>query len=39
MAASLLFLLVTLDRPFMGEFIVEPDALQAVLDLMQHDGK
>lgn len=33
-AACLLFLLVTLDRPFQGEFIVEPTALQAVLDSM-----
>ncbi len=39
MAAAILFLLVTLDRPFQGEFIVEPDALQAVLDLMNHDAK
>jgi hypothetical protein len=37
MAASVLFLLVTLDRPFQGEFIVEPDALQAVLEIMNHD--
>src|SRR5579872_4471129 len=31
MAASMLFLLVTLDRPFQGEFSIEPDAFQAVL--------
>jgi hypothetical protein len=31
MAAAMLFLMVTLDRPFQGEFIVEPHALQAVL--------
>ncbi len=37
MAASVLFLLVTLDRPFQGEFVVEPTALQAVLDTMNHD--
>lgn len=34
MAASMLFLLVTLDRPFQGEFIVEPEALNAVLSFM-----
>lgn len=33
MAASMLFLLVTLDRPFQGEFVIEPDALQQVLNL------
>ncbi|HSW70375.1 MAG TPA: DUF4239 domain-containing protein [Gammaproteobacteria bacterium] len=35
MAASMLFLLVTLDRPFQGEFIIEPTAFQAVYKLMQ----
>jgi len=34
MAASMLFLLITLDRPFQGEFIIEPDALHAVLSVM-----
>jgi undecaprenyl pyrophosphate phosphatase UppP len=38
MAASILFLLVTLDRPFQGEFEVEPTALLAVQDIMKHDG-
>jgi len=38
MAASVLFLLVTLDRPFEGEFAVAPDALNTVLDSMTHDG-
>lgn len=33
MAASMLFLLITLDRPFQGEFVITPDALQEVLDL------
>jgi hypothetical protein len=33
MAASMLFLLVTLDRPFQGEFVVGPDAFQDVLKL------
>ncbi|HTM63237.1 MAG TPA: DUF4239 domain-containing protein [Gammaproteobacteria bacterium] len=37
MAASILFLLITLDRPFQGEFIIAPDALQAVLTIMKHD--
>lgn len=36
MAASVLFLLVTLDRPFQGEFAVEPDALQSALDVIEH---
>ncbi len=39
MAASVLFLLITLDRPFQGEFVVQPDALQAVQAMMKHDGK
>jgi len=34
MASCVLFLLVTLDRPFQGEFIVEPDTLKAVLNSM-----
>ncbi|MES2217802.1 MAG: hypothetical protein V4501_05275 [Pseudomonadota bacterium] len=32
MASSMIFLLLTLDRPFQGEFVIEPDALQTVLD-------
>lgn len=39
MAAAILFLLVTLDRPYQGEFIVEPDALKFVLKMMHQDGK
>ena len=35
MAASVLFLLVTLDRPFQGEFRIEPSAFQSVLNLMR----
>lgn len=31
MASSMIFLLVTLDRPFQGEFLIEPDALEAIL--------
>jgi hypothetical protein len=31
MASSMIFLLLTLDRPFQGEFVIEPDALNAVL--------
>jgi hypothetical protein len=34
MAASMLFLLVTLDRPFQGEFVITSDAFQQVMDLM-----
>lgn len=39
MAASVIFLLITLDRPFQGEFAVEPEPLQAVLNQMKHDIK
>lgn len=35
MAASTLFLLVTLDRPFQGEFAIEPDAFQTLLTFMR----
>lgn len=31
MASSMIFLLLTLDRPFQGEFVIEPTALQFVL--------
>jgi len=31
MASSMFFLLLTLDRPFQGEFVIEPTALQFVL--------
>lgn len=31
MASSMVFLLLTLDRPFQGEFVIEPTALQFVL--------
>lgn len=32
MVSAMFFLLVTLDRPFQGEFVVEPDALKAILN-------
>ena len=35
MAVSMLFLLVTLDRPFQGEFAVKPDSMRAALNLMK----
>lgn len=35
MAASMLFLLVTLDRPFRGEFAIQPDAFWAVQRFMK----
>ena len=35
MASSMLFLLVTLDRPFRGEFVIEPDSLAAVLQFIE----
>ncbi len=31
MVSAMFFLLVTLDRPFQGEFVVQPDALQSIL--------
>jgi hypothetical protein len=31
MTSSMIFLLITLDRPFQGEFIIEPTGLQSVL--------
>ncbi len=34
MAASIIFLLLTLDRPFQGEFVVQPDRLKAILETM-----
>ncbi len=37
MAASMIFLLLTLDRPFQGEFVIEPDALKSVLVLMHEN--
>lgn len=39
MAASMIFLLITLDRPFQGEFAVGSEPLQAVLTLMENDHK
>ncbi len=35
MASSMIFLLVTLDRPFQGEFVVEPRAFQSLLASME----
>lgn len=32
MTSSMIFLLITLDRPFQGEFVIEPDALRSVLN-------
>jgi len=32
MTSSMIFLLITLDRPFQGEFIIEPTAFQSILD-------
>lgn len=31
MASSMIFLLVTLDKPFQGEFAIEPDAFRSIL--------
>ena len=35
MASSMIFLLVTLDRPFQGQFVVGPDAFQSVQNFIQ----
>lgn len=37
MAASMLFLLVSLDRPFQGEFNIEPSAFKALLGQIQNE--
>jgi Protein of unknown function (DUF4239) len=37
MASAMIFLLLTLDRPFQGEFIIDPDPLQAVLTAAQNN--
>jgi hypothetical protein len=37
MASSMVFLLLTLDRPFQGEFVIDPDPLQAVLTAAQNN--
>lgn len=34
MATSMLYLLITLDKPFQGEFVIEPDAFVAILKHM-----
>jgi hypothetical protein len=34
MVSSMLFLLITLDKPFQGEFIIEPDVFQSLLTIM-----
>jgi hypothetical protein len=39
MTSSMIFLLITLDKPFQGEFVIAPDALQAVLKLMEQPVK
>jgi hypothetical protein len=36
MASSMLFLLVSLDRPFQGEFNIEPDAFRALLAIIEN---
>ena len=37
MAAAMIFLLITLDRPFQGEFVVDPGAFQALGKLIEKD--
>lgn len=36
MASSMIFLLVTLDSPFQGDFVIGPDALKSVLQYVEH---
>lgn len=38
-ASCMLFLLVTLDRPFQGEFLIQPDALSASLSYIESSIK
>lgn len=38
MASSMIFLLITLDRPFQGEFIIEPDAFRSVLHFIKTES-
>jgi len=38
MAASIIYLLISLDRPFQGDFGIEPNAFKAVLTLIQTDA-
>lgn len=38
MTSSMVFLLMTLDKPFQGEFIIEPDALRSVLTTIEQSG-
>jgi hypothetical protein len=35
MAASMIFLLITLDKPFQGDFVIEPSAFQQILKTIQ----
>lgn len=35
MTSSMIFLLLTLDRPFQGEFVIAPDSLRAVLNFIE----
>lgn len=37
MASSMIFLLLTLDKPFKGDFVIEPNAFQAVLNFVKSD--
>lgn len=38
MTASMIYLLLTLDRPFEGEFAIQPDGFLAVLNVMDHQN-
>lgn len=37
MASSMIFLLITLDKPFKGDFVIEPTAFQTVLNFINTD--
>ena len=37
MASSIIFLLITLDTPFQGEYVVQPEAFQSLLNRMEEN--
>jgi hypothetical protein len=39
MAAAMIFLLITLDKPFQGDFVIEPGAYQQILNSIQLNDK
>lgn len=39
MCSSMIYLLITLDRPFQGEFVIQPIAFRSVLDFIKKDAQ